>query len=382
MKIKTHYLTRGKDYDYKEDLRTLSGNYYTSEAIHKEELEKIFYKRWILVGREEQVAKPGDFFLYTIGNESLIIVKDSGNKINARFNVCRHRGTRMCMEEKGHFKSKSIQCPYHAWTYNLEGELTGAPLMNELKKFDKKNYPLYKASLHVWEGFIFINLSDTPTPFEKEFEPLIGKWADRDLSSLKIAHKIEYNLKCNWKLILQNYQECYHCPGVHPLLTELTPFRGASHDCMQGGILGGFMKLQKERGSMTMNGDAAGPPLGKISGAELQRIYYYSIYPNVLLTPHPDFVLFHIITPKGPDRVQLLCHWLFHPDAIADPKYKDSIQSSIDFWDLTNKQDWQVCEQMQMGIGSIKFDTGHYSGMEDVLSEIDKETLRSLGHNK
>ncbi len=377
----SQYLTRGKDYELKEQLFTLPGKYYTSEDIYKEELDKIFYKRWILVGREEQIPHAGDYFLYNIENESLIVTRDAGNKVNAHFNVCRHRGTRMCTESKGHFAGKSIQCPYHAWTYNLKGELAGAPLMNELKQFDKKNYSLHSAKVQTWEGFIFINMDENPTPFEKEFAPLIGKWTDRKFPELRIAHTIEYNLKCNWKLILQNYQECYHCPGVHPLLAELTPFRGASHDCMHGGILGGFMNITKEGGSMTMNGEAAGPALPGVAGNEKQRIYYYSIYPNMLLTPHPDFVLYHVITPKGPHNVQLMCNWLFRPEVINDPNYKESIDSAIKFWDLTNQQDWQVCEQMQLGVGSKKFGTGHYSGMEDVLSEIDKETLRSLGHS-
>ncbi|HWY34090.1 MAG TPA: Rieske (2Fe-2S) protein, partial [Nitrosopumilaceae archaeon] len=141
------YLTRGKDYEFKEQLFTLPGKYYTSEDIYQEELEKIFYNRWLLVGREEQIPKAGDYFLYNIGDESLIITRDSNNDVYAHFNVCRHRGTRMCMEEHGHFKGKSIQCPYHAWTYNLKGELSGAPLMNELKQFDKKNYPLHSAKV-------------------------------------------------------------------------------------------------------------------------------------------------------------------------------------------------------------------------------------------
>lgn len=377
-KEKQQFLTRGKDYEYKDQLRTLPGKYYTSEVIYQEEMEKIFYQRWLMVGREEKIPNAGDYFLYNIGNESIIITRDTKNNIHTHLNVCRHRGTRMCMEEKGHFNKNMIQCPYHAWSYNLQGELKGAPFMGDLKNFDKKDHPLHSVHLHLWEGFIFINLSEKPVPFEKEFEPLIGRWDNWQLSKLKTAKVIEYNLNCNWKLILQNYQECYHCPGVHPLLCELTPFRSASHDCMQGGIIGGYMTLNKNKKSMTMDGKSAAPPL--VNGDDLGRIYYYSIYPNVLFTPHPDFVLFHVITPKGPGKVQLLCHWLFHPDTIKNKKYKKSIQSAVKFWDTTNRQDWQVCEQMQLGVGSRKFTKGYYSGMEDMLAEIDNETLRSLGH--
>lgn len=376
------YKKRGVDYRLKENLQTLPGKYYHSEEIYKEELEKIFYQRWLFVCREEEIPNPGDYLLFEIGDESIIVVRDEKGKLNAHFNVCRHRGTRICENGNGHFQSKTIQCPYHAWTYSLDGKLKGAPLMKELKNFDNKNFPLHSAHLKTWEGFVFINLSQKPKPFEKEMSCLIGKFGDWHLSELRIARKIEYNLNCNWKLILQNYQECYHCPGVHPLLCKLTPYRSAKHDCDSGAVIGGYMELTKKRGSMTLNGEAAAPPIYDVSGDDLQRVYYYSVFPNMLFTLHPDFVLYHRIVPKGNGKVQLHCHWLFQPDVIADSKHKDGMESAINFWDLTNKQDWQVCEQMQLGTKSKRFTRGQYAGQEDMLYALDKEILKSLGHTK
>jgi Rieske 2Fe-2S family protein len=376
------YQKRGTDYPVVDGKRTLPGKYYHSEAIYKEEVEKIFYKFWVFACRAEEIALSGDYKLIQIEDESIILVRDESGEIQALFNVCRHRGTQLCTDKKGHFRSKFIQCPYHAWTYELDGSLKSAPLMKEGNGFIKSECHLHKAHLYNWEGFLFISLAKEPMPFEIQMEALIGKFCDWQMSELRIAHHIKYELKCNWKLILQNYQECYHCPGVHPLLSELTPFQSAQHDFSKGAVIGGFMELNKEGGSMTLNGNAAGPPLGNVSGNDLQRVYYYSLFPNMLLTPHPDFVLFHHIRPYGPGNIINDCYWLFHPDVINNTSAQHGIQSAVDFWDLTNKQDWQVCEQMQLGTKSARFDRGYYSGMEDILLSLDDELLKALGHDR
>ena len=145
--------------------------------------------------------------------------------------------------------------------------------------------------------------------------------------------------------------------------------------------MGGFMELTKERGSMTMNGDAAAPPVCDVSGADLQRVYYYSIFPNMLLTPHPDYVMFHHITPLGPEKIINECYWLFHPKVMNDAQAQNGITSAVEFWDMTNLQDWTVCEQMQQGTKSKRFTRGYYSGGEDILYALDKELLKALGHD-
>ena len=374
------YQKRGRDYPIKDGARTLPGKYYHSEDIYQEEVEKIFYKFWLYVCREEEISWVGDFKTVQIADESIILVKDKSGDIRAHFNVCSHRGTQLCTDSGGNFKSKTIQCPYHAWTYGLDGSLIAAPKMTEGHGFAKADCGLPQASVYNWEGFIFISLAREPEPFEAQMKALMGKFSDWKMADLRIADHIRYELNCNWKLILQNYQECYHCPGVHPLLTKWTPVESAQHDANEGAVIGGFMDLTEERGSMTMDGKAAGPPVCDVSGEDLQRIYYYSIFPNVLLTPHPDFVMFHHITPLGPGKIINDCYWLFHPEVINDKKYKDRIKSAVEFWDLTNKQDWQVCEQMQIGTRSKRFDRGYYSGREDILYALDRELLKVLGH--
>lgn len=361
---------------------TLPGRYYHSEEIYREEIEKIFYARWIMACREEELPEPGDFVAVPVGEESILVVRDNEGEIRAHFNVCRHRGTRICMQPSGRFEKNTIRCPYHAWSYDLRGNLTAAPLMNDLKTFRKEEYPLHQAAVARWGGFVFINLSTDPVPFKTEMAGLIGKFETWHLPELRIAHHLPYELKCNWKLILQNYQECYHCPGVHPLLSKWTPFRNAVHDCQEGSVIGGYMEMNQKGGSMTMDGEAAAPPVCEVSGDNLNRVHYYSVYPNLLLSPHPDFVLYHRIRSVKVDQSLNDCYFLLHPDVIADEKKMTRFKSAIEFWDITNREDWQVCEQMQLGLRSRRFREGRYSGQEDIVHALDRETLKALGHDR
>ena len=205
---------RGVDYALLFGERTLPGKYYHDPAIHQEELDKIFYQHWQFACRSEEIPNAGDFKILVIGDEQIIVLRDKEGEVGAFFNVCSHRGTQLCTESQGTFDKGSIQCPYHAWTYDLKGNLIGAPMMKETETFKKADCGLPTAAIYNWEGFIFISLAANPVPFEQQMKGLMGKFSDWNMSGLRIAHQIEYNLKCNWKLILQNYQECYHCPGA------------------------------------------------------------------------------------------------------------------------------------------------------------------------
>src|ERR1041385_8466129 len=177
---------------------TLPQCYFVSPEIFDAELQKIFATNWILIGHQNQLAKPGDYFLAEVTGESLIVTKDQRSTIRAFYNVCRHRGARLCEEQHGH--SAAIQCPYHAWTYALDGHLLGAPHMDETAGFNKAGYPLKPARLGLWEGFIFLNLEDASTErggytsLEKWFEPLHGKFSRWNLPALCSAKRIEYDV--------------------------------------------------------------------------------------------------------------------------------------------------------------------------------------------
>lgn len=359
-------------------VKTLPGHYYKSEEIFSEEIERIFYSRWVSVGRVEQIPNPGDYFTAAVGDESLIIVRDFNGEVRAFYNVCRHRGTRLCTSKEGHF-SKDILCPYHAWSYSLDGQLKVAPLMNEVEGFNREDYPLKAVAIATWEGFLFLNLSSSPEPFETAFAPLIGRFSPWQMHTLRVAARIEYDIAANWKLIHENYSECYHCPTIHPELAKMSPYRSGENDLFSGPFLGGFMTMNHTGGSMTKSGNLCSPPLGEVSGENLNRVYYYSIFPNMLLGLHPDFVMVHRLYPQSPSRTYIVCEWLFDSEAIVQPGFDPS--DAVDFWDLTNRQDWEICELTHLGVTSRSYTPCLYAGAESLLAAFDEEVLKALGHS-
>src|ERR1044071_9502758 len=193
---------------FRPGAETLPQRYFVSQEFFSEELQRIFAANWVLVGHQSQLAEPGDYFLAEVAGESLIVTKDQRSTIRAFYNVCRHRGARLCEEQSG--RASAIQCPYHAWTYALDGRLLGTPHMDETPEFSKAEYPLKPARLGLWEGFIFLNLGDATASLEKWFVPLGGKFSNWNMAALRSAKRIVYDVRANWKLMFQNYSECYH----------------------------------------------------------------------------------------------------------------------------------------------------------------------------
>src|SRR5438552_4364613 len=387
--------------------KSLPQKYFIATELFAAEQKNIFSKEWLLVGHKSQLKKSGDFFLVTIAGESLMVVRDQKSEIRAFYNVCRHRGTRLKEDTCGH--TSAIQCPYHAWTYGLDGRLIGAPHMDDVPGFDKADYPLHRVNLGVWEGVIFVNLTNSgplssilsqrerrkkqlandearlrseatarqrPEDFislERWFAQLNGKFLPWNMSILQPAKRIEYDVRANWKLMFENYSECYHCPGVHPQLQKVSPYDSAENDLPEGLFLGGFMKINPGK-SLTMSGNACAAFVGKIEN--LQQVFYYSIFPNMLLSLHPEYVMVHQLWPQSPERTLIVCDWFFHPDAFDRPDFNP--KDAIEFWDMTNKQDWHVCELSQQGIASRAYQPGPYSSRERIPAAWDEYYLRSM----
>ena len=357
--------------------KTLPQRYFTGPEVFAQEQAQIFAKQWVLVGHQSQLAKPGDYFVATVSDESLIVLRDQDSAVRGFYNVCRHRGTRLCQEATGHVAA--IQCPYHAWTYALDGRLIGAPHMERVPGFTRDSYPLHPVGLAVWEGFVFANLSPSPPPAENWFTPIIGKFAHWNLPRLRSAKRVSYDVRANWKLIFENYSECYHCPLVHPALARVSPYDSAENDLSEGPFLGGFMAIAKGA-SLTMSGEACARPVGDVHDEDQHRVFYYSIFPNMLLSMHPDYVMVHRLSPQSPERTVIDCDWLFHPDAAAEVTGRGyNPADAIDFWDMTNKQDWHVCELSQQGISSRAYQPGPYSARESIPEAWDREYLRAMG---
>ena len=359
--------------------RTLPQPYFTDPAILVQEKERLLLNGWVAVGRAEQVARPGAYFLANVAGESIIVLRDKSGTVRAFYNVCAHRGSQLCEEHQGQL-SETLQCPYHAWTYSLDGRLIGAPSTNDLEGFSKSDWPLRPVAVGNWEGFLFLNLSPLPEPFEQYMGPVWDRFVRFGTTELRLGKTIEYTVKANWKLIVQNYSECYHCALVHPELTRLTPPTGGQNDLTDGAFLGGYMDLNNPTGSMTMSGRACGLPVsGSLPAEDHSRVYYYSLMPNMLLSLHPDYVMYHILWPRSTNETSISCNWLFNPRTLTDPSF--DINDGVEFWDLTNRQDWHVCELSQRGIESRGYRPGPYSHRESIPASFDRYYLRALGHN-
>ncbi len=364
---------------YQPGAHTLPGRLYTSPEVLAEEREKIFARGWNCVGRSSRLAAPGDFFVREIAGESIIVLRDREGTLRAFFNICRHRGTRLCREESGQFGA-TIQCSYHAWTYSTDGRLVGAPHMQDAADFDKSEYPLHQAALAEWEGFLFVSLSEKPAPFEKDWAAMKGRFSRFGLPGLVVGHKVTYDVRANWKLVFQNYSECLHCPTIHPKLATVLPYQSGANDLTEGPFLGGYMEIKAPNESATMSGRACGRVVsGDLPEEDRKRGFYYSLMPNLLLSLHPDYVNFYLIHPVDVNRTRVESEWLFHPDTVADPA--NNISDGVEFWDLTNRQDWDIVEQSQLGISSRRYRPGPYSPRESVPAAWDREYLKLMARS-
>jgi glycine betaine catabolism A len=352
--------------------RTLPAEYYVDRKFFDDEMERLFARMWVCAGRTEQVARPGQFFVRELLGESLIVVNGglaAAEKINAFYNVCRHRGTRLCTAETGAF-SGSIQCPYHSWTYDLDGRLIGAPHMDEVPHFRKDEYPLHRVNVDTWDGHVFLNLDSGSEPLSRQLADLPAKFRAWRMEDLRLGARIVYDVKANWKLLVQNYNECLHCPNLHPSLNKLSHYLSGENEPLQATYMGGRMDLRPGVETLSSDGLCRRAFLPGLSAEERRRVYYYAIFPNMLLSLHPDYMMVHTLWPIAPDRTINICEWHFQPSELAREGF--SAADAVDFWNMTNRQDWDVCELSQAGISSRAYTPGPYSNREDLLYAFDR----------
>lgn len=348
---------------------TLPAEYYVDTAFFEREMEALFARTWICAGRTEQVARPGQFFVREILGESLVVTRSASGAVNAFYNVCRHRGTRLCTEHEGTFGG-SIQCPYHAWTYDLDGRLIGAPHMDDVPHFRKDEYPLHRVHADTWDGHIFLNLSPAPAPLTEQLADLPARFRPWRMEDLRLGKRIVYDVRANWKLVIQNYNECLHCPNLHPALNKLSHYLSGENEPLRSTYMGGRMDLRPGVDTLSMDGSCPRAFLPGLAPDDVRRVYYYAIFPNMLLSLHPDYMMVHTLWPIAPDRTINICEWHFHPDEITRPGFDPA--DAVDFWDMTNRQDWHVCELSQAGISSRAYTPGPYSNREDLLYAFDR----------
>ena len=343
------------------EARTLPAAVYTAAEVLAIEQAGLFGRTWLCVGREADIPAAGDFFTREIAGDSVLVIRGADQQLRAFFNVCRHRGSRLIDVPSGQGLNR-ILCPYHAWSYRLDGSLAQIPGSG-----DRENLGLVPVSLATRESFIFLNLDSAPALLDD-----LPDLARFRLPELRCGWRHTYEVQANWKLICENYSECYHCPGAHPQLARLSDLISRSNRPMETGkgFNGGPMQLKDGIETMSLSGKRTVPVIPGLSADDHRYVYYYVIYPNLLLSPHPDYVLTHTAWPLAPDRTRVVCELLFTQEAVGRPGFDPA--DMADFWDLTNRQDWALCERAQLGAGSRGYRPGPYQSAEDCVHTFDR----------
>jgi Rieske 2Fe-2S family protein len=349
---------------------------YWDDAFFERERRAIFWDQWFYVGRAEQFDRAGAFATIDVAGESVIVVR-AEDGLHAHLNLCRHRGSRLLCGD-GVLRG-AIRCPYHGWAYALDGALVAAPFV-EADDVPGDARRLHAVGVEEWGGFVFAHLSPQRAQREgatlaAQLGPVPARLARYPLAQLRTAHSIRYEIGANWKVMLENYNECYHCAGVHPELCRVVPaFK------QHGGS-----DLDWERGiphrdgawTFTASGTSARAPFAGLDDDERVRHKGELIYPNFMLSLAAEHVVAFSLWPESPSKTTIVCDFLFHPDEIAKPDFDPS--DVVEFWDLVNKQDWTICESVQAGMRSRAFSHGYYAPMEDSSLDIRRYVAARLG---
>jgi Rieske 2Fe-2S family protein len=360
--------------------RTLPRAYYFDDAIYNRERERIFFRDWFLACRDEQIAVPGDYRCIGVAGESVIIVRGKDGALRAHYNVCRHRGSRLVPEESCGTFAGGIRCPYHSWTYEFDGRLRTAPFLEDADGLHKDELGLHRVGVDVWGGFVFVNLTPEAAAAEgrtlaAQLEGVPERLKRYPLSELRIGASITYEIAANWKVMLENYNECYHCAGVHPELSALVPsFKkkgGADLDWERG------IPHREGAYTFTFSGTTDRALFAGLDDDERTRHKGELIYPNFLLSLSADHVAAFTVFPRGPLETTIVCDFLFHPDEIRKASFDPS--DAVEFWDLTNRQDWKICESVQRGMGSRVWEYGYYAPMERWSLDLRRYVNERLG---
>lgn len=361
---------------------TLPGRYFHDPAIFAREQEGIFGQMWCCVDRTDALPAPGDYRTVEVGGESIIILRGRDGTLHAFLNSCRHRGARLCLEPRGNAGSV-LQCPYHAWSYALDGRLLGAPNIAREEQFDREGLGLHPVHLTEWEGLIWLSLADNPAPIDEQLEPALRdrfgnleKFRRYGIGGLKVGMSISYDVAANWKLVVENFMECYHCAPVHPELTRLLPqFRfGTSYQ----GIVGQGTEFADDIEGFTLSGAGGRAMLPGLLPSDDRRYYGFVLWPNLFVNLLPDHVILHTLLPVGPEQSRVVCDWLFAPAEVARPDFDP--QETVEVFDITNRQDWAVCERTQLGMHSRAYEHGgFYVTNEQHIAAFRDLVLQRLG---
>ncbi|HVQ89343.1 MAG TPA: aromatic ring-hydroxylating dioxygenase subunit alpha [Actinomycetes bacterium] len=346
--------------------QSLPGPAYTDPAVLAFEQTHFFSAGWVCIGRADDLSSPGDRRAYAIGDDGVLVVRGVDGVLRGFFNSCRHRGHEL-LPCGGQASGKFIRCPYHAWVFTTEGDLHGVAPSHQADVEGRTDLGLNAVSLEEWHGFLFVNVSGDAPALSEYLEGLEELVADYSMDSLVVGDTHSYDLETNWKLIVENYHECFHCDTIHPELCVVSsPESGESFSALSGGLwLGGSMDLRDGVETMSLDGKSLGVRIPSLPLSKVRDVLYIHLFPNLLISLHQDFVMTHRIVASAPDRTHVECQWLFPKQAWDREGFTPSY--AVDFWDITNRQDWTACESVQRGVSSRGYSPGPLAQWHEIV---------------
>jgi Rieske 2Fe-2S family protein len=344
--------------------RLLPAEAYTSREILEWERRHLFEGAWVCLGTEAHLAEPGDQKAVRIGADGILLVRGDDGALRGFYNTCRHRAHELLQAGECR-RARAIRCPYHGWSYGLDGALSPSVLKSHVPGFDATREGLVPAPIGLWRGWVFANASGDAPPLSDWIGGLEELARPYEPERLRRGGHHAYDVAANWKLLVENYHECYHCPQIHPELCRVSPPDSGDNREGQGAWIGGSMDLVPEAATMSLDGTSRGLVIRGVEGERRRQVLYFGLLPNILLSFHPDYVMTHRLEPLEPGRTRIECEWLFPPEAFETPGFDPDY--AVGFWDITNRQDWHAVESVQRGVASRGYRPGTLTPREDAL---------------
>ncbi|MDH5797862.1 MAG: aromatic ring-hydroxylating dioxygenase subunit alpha [Paracoccaceae bacterium] len=342
--------------------KTLPAEAYLDPNWFQREQEAIWHRDWVYIGRLSDLPEK-TLRRFTVCNQSILIAHGDNGQISAFLNVCRHRGAEMCGVEDRTFNGRLITCPYHSWAYDIQGHLRSTAFATPTADFDKTEYGLFPVAYKVWCGCIFVSLAETPP----EFSPDVGVDALNSwpMTELVTGHEFETDLACNWKIFWENYNECLHCPGIHPALSARVPVyrQGVMSANETSGTPFDGPVLAENAVTWTVDGKTCGPEFSDLSDDERKTAHnFVTVYPNMFVVAHVDYVRIVSLQPLSAERTKLKAEWLFLPETISAPGF--DLPNVVDFATTVLLEDGAACEMNQRGLHSKGYRSGRLMPQE------------------
>jgi phenylpropionate dioxygenase-like ring-hydroxylating dioxygenase large terminal subunit len=363
--------------------RSLPGRYYTDPAQFERDRESVFTRSWLCVARSDEVTRPGGFLRVPAAGRDVLLVRGRDGVLRGFHNLCRHRGAALCLEQQGSFR-RAIRCMYHAWTYDLDGRLIAAPNAEEMPDLPKEQFGLVRLAVEEWLGYAWVNLEAAAASLREQVEPQVRErlgdldtLARYDIGSLRVGRSIEYDVASNWKCVVENFMECYHCASIHPELVEALPQFASGWGTVSSGV-GAGARFADDLDGFSMSRRAVRPRLPGLLESDDRVFHGVVLRPNAFLILVPDHVAFFRMEPLAAGRTKVVVDWLFDAGEVAKDGF--DCADSVRLLDVTNRQDFEACQRCQIGMASPEY-RGVLVPSEHVVLDFHDYYLGRLGRS-